>query len=55
VVGEGEAGVQAARAEVVVADFLEGCGEGSGRRGERPQQREQRDGDQRRGSRALRN
>jgi hypothetical protein len=54
VLGEGEAGVQAAGAEVVVADLLERRRLGGGRRRRRLEQREQRGDDQRRGSRQAR-
>jgi hypothetical protein len=50
-VGQREARVQAAGAQVVMADLFEGRWQGRRRRGDRLKQREQRDGDQRRGSR----
>jgi hypothetical protein len=51
VVGQRQGGVQAAGAEVVVADLVQGGGLRSGREaGCRREQREQRDGEERRRS-----
>jgi hypothetical protein len=55
VVGQRQGGVQAAGAEVVVADLVERGGLWCGREaGCRREQREQRDGEERRRSRQLR-